>query len=82
MFIPVESGLNLRVGYDRKHRDANQSCCDRESIGQHEYQWIYPANRRTWSPSLEPQYELPVKTKNLLQQMIATRLEQLIQTRI
>ena len=32
-----------------------------------------------WSPSLEPQYELPSKTKKLLQQLIATRLEQLIQ---
>jgi hypothetical protein len=35
----------------------------------------------TWSASLEPQYELPVRTKKLLQQMIATRLEQLIAVR-
>lgn len=33
----------------------------------------------TWSASLEPQYELPAKSKKLLQQLIATRLEQLIQ---
>lgn len=35
----------------------------------------------TWSASREPQYELPAKTKKLLQQMVATRLEQLIQVR-
>jgi hypothetical protein len=35
-----------------------------------------------WSASLEPQYELPAKTKKLLQQMIATRLEQLITVRV
>jgi hypothetical protein len=35
----------------------------------------------TWSASMDPQYELPGKTKKLLQQMVATRLEQLIQAR-
>ena len=43
---------------------------------------IQRAPASTWSPSLEPQYELPMKTKKLLQQMIATRLEQLIQMRV
>ena len=43
---------------------------------------IQRAHPSTWSPSLGPQYELPVKTKRLLQQMIAARLEQLIQTRV
>ena len=43
---------------------------------------IQRAHPSTWSPSLEPQYELPIKTKKLLQQMIATRLEQLIQMRV
>jgi hypothetical protein len=42
---------------------------------------IQRAPPSTWSPSLEPQYELPAKTKKLLQQMVATRLEQLIQAR-
>lgn len=36
----------------------------------------------TWSSSLDPQYELPTKTKKLLQQMVATRLEQLIRARV
>jgi len=35
----------------------------------------------SWSPSLEPQYELPSKTKKLLQQLIATRLEEAIRVR-
>lgn len=35
----------------------------------------------SWSPALEPQYELPNRTKNLLQQLVATRLEQLINVR-
>jgi hypothetical protein len=35
----------------------------------------------TWSPSLDPKYELSSRTRKLLQQMIATRLEQLIQVR-
>jgi hypothetical protein len=43
---------------------------------------IQRATPSGWSPSLEPQYELPVKTKKLLQHMIATRLEQLIQARV
>jgi hypothetical protein len=33
----------------------------------------------TRSSTLEPRYELPTKTKKLLQQLTATRLEQLIQ---
>jgi hypothetical protein len=43
---------------------------------------IHRASPSTWSPSLEPKYELPVKTKRLLQHMIATRLEQLVQARV
>jgi len=43
---------------------------------------IQRASPSTWSPSREPQYELPARTKKLLQQMVATRLEQLIQARV
>jgi hypothetical protein len=42
---------------------------------------IQRASPSTWSASREPQYELPAKTRRLLQQMVATRLEQLIQAR-
>jgi hypothetical protein len=43
---------------------------------------IQRASPSTWSASREPQYELPAKTRRLLQQMVATRLEQLIQARV
>jgi len=33
----------------------------------------------SWSPANEPQYELTNKAKKLLQQLIATRLQQLIE---
>ena len=33
----------------------------------------------SWSPTNQPQYELTNKAKKLLQQLIATRLEQLIE---
>ena len=36
----------------------------------------------SWSASLEPQYELPTKTKRLLKQLIAIKLEQLIEARV
>ncbi len=36
-----------------------------------------PSN--TWSPSGAPQFELTTKAKKLLQQLIATRLEQFIE---
>ena len=42
---------------------------------------IHRVSPSTWSASLEPQYELPARSKKLLQQLIATRLEQLIQVR-
>ncbi len=35
-----------------------------------------------WSASLEPKYELPGKTKRLLQQLIARRLEEIIKVRV
>ena len=40
---------------------------------------VQRAPLNTWSPSHDPQYELPTKMKKLLQQTVATRLEQLIQ---
>ena len=43
---------------------------------------VQRASPSTWSSSLEPQYELPAKTKKLLRQMVATRLEQLIRARV
>jgi len=36
----------------------------------------------SWSPTNAPQFELTPKAKKLLQQLIATRLEQLIEARI
>jgi DNA-binding HxlR family transcriptional regulator len=36
----------------------------------------------TWSSSLEPRYELPAKTKKLIQQMVAARLEHLVRARV
>jgi len=36
----------------------------------------------SWSPTNSPQFELTPKAKKLLQQLIATRLEQLIEARI
>jgi len=36
----------------------------------------------SWSASLEPRYELSKRAKKLLQQLITTRLEQLIQVRV
>jgi hypothetical protein len=35
----------------------------------------------SWSASKDPQYTLPAKTKKAIQQLVATRLEQLIQVR-
>jgi hypothetical protein len=43
---------------------------------------VQRASPSRWSPSQDPQYELPAGTKRLLQRMVATRLEQLIQTRV
>lgn len=40
---------------------------------------VQRAPLNTWSPSHDPQYELPSKMKKHLQQMVAARLEQLIQ---
>ena len=40
---------------------------------------VQRAPLNTWSPSHDPQYELPVKMKELLQQMVVARLEQRIQ---
>ena len=42
---------------------------------------VHRMSPSSWSASLEPQYELSAKSKNLLQQLIATRLEQIIQVR-
>ncbi len=39
-----------------------------------------PSN--SWSPSNAPQFELTAKARKFLQQLIATRLEQLIEARI
>jgi len=39
-----------------------------------------PSN--SWSPSNAPQFELTANAKKLLQQLVATRLEQLIEARI
>jgi len=36
----------------------------------------------SWSPTNAPQFELAPKAKKLLQQLMATRLEQLIEARI
>lgn len=36
----------------------------------------------SWSPSSSPQFELTTKAKKLLQQLVATRLERLIEARI
>ena len=41
---------------------------------------LLPAS--TWSSSLEPRYELPAKTKKLIQQMVAARLEHLVRARV
>lgn len=43
---------------------------------------VQRARPSSWSPSREPQYELPAKTRKLLQQIVAVRLEQLIQARV
>lgn len=43
---------------------------------------IQRAPPSTWSASLEPQYEITAKAKRLLQQLVASRLEQLIRVRV
>jgi len=43
---------------------------------------VYCLASNSWSPSNAPQFELTAKAKKLMQQLIATRLEQLIEARI
>jgi len=43
---------------------------------------VYRLPSNSWSPSNAPQFELAPKAKKLLQQLIATRLEQIIEVRI
>ena len=42
---------------------------------------IYRVSPSQWSASNEPQYELTPRTKEILQQLIVTRLEQLVEMR-
>jgi hypothetical protein len=68
------------VGYISKKSDIENP---RELLRQLEEDGIVcclPSN--SWSPSNAPQFELTVKAKKLLQQLIATRLEQLVEARI
>jgi hypothetical protein len=72
------------IGYVCQRCGIDETCespC--RNLGQLEDDGIVQrASPSTWSSSLEPQYELPTKTKKLLQQMVATRLEQLIRARV
>ena len=74
---PVPVGyICERCGMDRMYGNASVHLDHLEQDG-----IVHRVSPSTWSASLEPQYELSAETKNLLQQLTATRLEQLIRVR-
>lgn len=43
---------------------------------------VQQSSPNNWSPANEPKYELTTRTKEILQQLIVTRLEQLVEVRV